>query len=558
MKHAQTIIIAMLAALLLAACGRHRYPPALLRADSMAAKRPDSARLLLGKMAKDTASWAEDARMFYRLLCLETADRLYKTPNSDSAVRPLLNHYEHDGDHRLLPRAYYAAGRVYSEMNDAPQAAKYYKCAIKAARGKHNALIKSRAYSQLGYLFAESGLNDNALKMFKLSYAITSQIGDTISIVYDLRDIARTYADKNLCDSALATYKIALNMATSKKLLKMAASVNTQIAALFEKEGKCKLAWKHLLPAMEYSNPTEENTRLSIAARLYAKENKVDSAAAYYEKLAEAGNVFGKYAAHTWLAEHYTTIGDHTLAARHLMLSKQFADSVNKRRAATAVNVEVALFDNDSLKKENKLQYGIIVAMIVGILCLIAALAKAITIIKRKRTKVFKAPDDTKPEMHDEYRVTSAPNGECTPPRIETAAEQTQKLATEMTESNALTDSEHRERIIKGSNIYVRICKKLDNPNASAELTYEEWEELSNIVNIAYTDFRKRLYELCDMSIADYRICLLIKIGLKLREIASLVHLSYQGLASARSKLYLRAYGIKGEAKAWDKVVKEL
>ena len=133
MKHAQTIIIAMLAALFFAACGHHRYPQALLRADSMVAKRPDSAKLLLGKMAKDTASWAEDARMFYRLLCLETADRLYLTPSSDSAVRPLLSHYEHDGDHRLLPRAYYAAGRVYSEMNDAPQAINCYLEAIAAA-----------------------------------------------------------------------------------------------------------------------------------------------------------------------------------------------------------------------------------------------------------------------------------------------------------------------------------------------------------------------------------------------------------------------------------------
>ncbi len=81
MKHAPTIIITMLALLLLAACGRHRYPPGLAKVDSIAAAHPDSAASMLSQMAADTATWGEDARMYYKLLRIETDDRTYQTPS---------------------------------------------------------------------------------------------------------------------------------------------------------------------------------------------------------------------------------------------------------------------------------------------------------------------------------------------------------------------------------------------------------------------------------------------------------------------------------------------
>ena len=370
MIHTRTIIIAILAALLTAACGRHKYPPALLRADSIVASRPDSAAAMLRRMAADTATWGEDARMYYKLLRIETDARTYQTPSSDSAVRPLLAYYADGGDSHLLPRAYYAAGRIYTEMNDAPQAAKYFRLVLETAKDYDKSLIKSRAYSRIGYMFAESELYDDALDMFMRSYNITSQSRDTTSMIYDLRDIARTFADKNIIDSALHTYNKALALAIKQGNKKMEASANAQIAALYEKEGQYAFAWRHLRPAISYSNPHERNTMLAIAARLFSKEGKQDSALICYTALAETGNSFGKHAAHTWLAEHYSNTGDTQKAAQHLKLSKQYADSVNLRRAASAVNLEVALFDNNTLKNENQKQYNIIIAMTVGFICI--------------------------------------------------------------------------------------------------------------------------------------------------------------------------------------------
>ena len=557
MKHAPTIIITMLALLLLAACGRHRYPPGLAKVDSIASAHPDSAASMLSQMAADTATWAEDARMYYRLLRLETADRLYEMPRSDSAVLPLLRYYEQGGDRRLLPRAYYTAGRVYAEMKDAQQAAKYFRLVLETAKGDDKSLIKSRAYSRIGYMFAESELYDDALDMFMRSYNITSQSRDTTNMIYDLRDIARTYADKNIIDSALNTYNKALKLAIKQGNKKMEASANTQIAALYEKEGQYALAWRHLRPAISYNNPHERNAMLAIAARLFSKEDKLDSAVICYNALAEKGNSFGKHAAHTWLAEHYSNTGDTRKAAHHLKLSKQYADSVNLKRAASAVNLEVALYDNNSLKNENQKQHNIIIAMTICFICIVS-IYFARPILKERVTMNKGTHKNTATETESKG-ASHTTNGNHKI-NVVTSNDGKQHLPITPPAANIDLDTLKKEQKnkIKESRIYNEIRKKLDQTGQPQPLSDEEWEELASTVDTIYTDFRKRLYELCDMSVADYHVCLLLKINLKLREIASLTCLSYQGLASVRIKLYMRAFKEKGEAKAWDKVILEL
>lgn len=106
---------------LLCACGPQRYPSSLTLADSLASVRPDSALALLESLERDTADMPLAHRMYYRLLCIKAADKAYLPHPSDSLIRPVLHYYMEDGDKRLLPEAYYYAGRVYRDLGDAPR-----------------------------------------------------------------------------------------------------------------------------------------------------------------------------------------------------------------------------------------------------------------------------------------------------------------------------------------------------------------------------------------------------------------------------------------------------
>lgn len=522
MKHAQTIIIAMLAALFFAACGHHRYPQALLRADSMVAKRPDSAKLLLGKMAKDTASWAEDARMFYRLLCLETADRLYLTPSSDSAVRPLLSHYEHDGDHRLLPRAYYAAGRVYSEMNDAPQAINCYLEAIAAADTLRDRLLLCKAYTQMGYLYSDMRLNRRTLEAFRQSYQLRKDFASPRRMTYVLRDIARAYADLNLPDSALIYYAKGLKIARQNGIHEMEASIHTQMAGLFVNQGKYELAWKHLRPALEYGDTLEHEAVYSIAGHLYNETGQPDSAAHYYKLLAKEHSLATRRAAYRNLIEYYMDKGEVPKALKMFEQGEQIADSLYEYNAAEAVAHIGALYDyslrekeNERLKAENdRTTRRLIGISLLGLLA-IAALAYVLTKALTKNRKLTK-----------EIKIYEAQR-----------EKQEVKPAHQM---------------VVESEIYKRINALL---KTRKNMKGDDWLQLDTIINEQYPGFREKLHTLCNMSESDYHICLLLKAKLRLKDIAQLTNLALSSLSSARSRLYFRSYGKKGSATDWDSVI---
>lgn len=111
---------------------------------------------------------------------------------------------------------------------------------------------------------------------------------------------------------------------------------------------------------------------------------------------------------------------------------------------------------------------------------------------------------------------------------------------------------------IKNSNIYVQIKHILNDPHRSLKMTEAKWSELSHEINTIYPNFDTRLRELCRMSLQDYHVCLLIKIGITPTDIAFLTYKSKPGIGSIRRKLYERAFRKKGEAKNWDEVILSL
>jgi len=525
MKHAPTIIITMLALLLLAACGRHRYPPGLAKVDSIAAAHPDSAASMLSQMAADTATWAEDARMYYRLLRLETADRLYETPRSDSAVLPLLRYYEQGGDRRLLPRAYYTAGRVYAEMNDAPQAINCYLEAIAAADTLHERLLMCKAYTHIGYLYSDMRLYRHALNAFRKSYCLRKGFVSPLRMAYVLRDLARAYDDLGLPDSALMYYNEGLQIARRNGIHDMEASINAQMAGLYVNHGKYELAWKHLKPAINYNDTLEHEAVYSIAGHLYKATGHPDSAMTYYRLLSETGSAKAKCYAFMKMAEHLSYEKKYKEATQYYNESNKLRDSIYDDNAAEAVAHIGALYDysqrekeNERLKAENiKANYRLLGLSLIG-LAVISALTYVIvkTLLKNKK-------------LNREIKKYEA---------------QRKQQETKPT-----------HQMIVESEIYKHINSLLTK---GKNLKEDDWIQLDNLVNKHYHGFHEKLFGCYNMNKTEYRICLLLKIKLRLKDIAKIMNMALSSLSSARSRMFFRSYGKKGSAGDWDNVIDSL
>ena len=552
MKHTLRIVALAVVALCLCACGGRRYPSVLDVADSLAEERPDSAYRLLASLRADTAGWGVDARVRYTLVGLKASSYAYRTVRSDSLAAALVGYCEDGGDRELQPAAYYYAGKIYSELNEARRAASCFISAIKSARAAGDLSIESRAYSQLGYAYSEGGMHDKGIEMFKGASRASALSKDTASLVFDLRDIARNFADKNTLDSALHYYKIALRLAGAQRNVRMSAIVHNQIAALYEKLGLCDSAWAHLRPAIEFADVYDVSAVNAIMARLYVRSGDSDSAASCYSRLIEIGTVYAKQAAHTWLAEYYSGRGDTKEAVHHLKLSEAYADSVEKSNVAVELNREIKDYRYNELKELNAQHEDSIngLRIFAFVLCVLLLLAAFFVLSVKKK--------------HKKGKANLAPAGNARLELATIACGQDAGIGDVGVKGLEAKTPQHGADVlcagiptIEDAEIYRKILGKTKSSSVQP-LTDEEWGELSAAIERACPGFLARLKGLCRISEADIRICLLIKAGFKLSDIAALVCLTPQGLASARKKLYNRAFGKDGSAKAWDDVVRGL
>ena len=129
------------------------------------------------------------------------------------------------------------------------------------------------------------------------------------------------------------------------------------------------------------------------------------------------------------------------------------------------------------------------------------------------------------------------------------------KLALDYNNKVAIIENAKREQAetaIFSSDIYRRIQECL---NAGRSLNYQDWGELTRLLNSIYTGFTEKLYSLFRMSEHELHVSLLIKMHIQPRDIASLTAHSKESIATTRSRLYSKVFGRKGSSKDWDDFV---
>lgn len=90
------------------------------------------------------------------------------------------------------------------------------------------------------------------------------------------------------------------------------------------------------------------------------------------------------------------------------------------------------------------------------------------------------------------------------------------------------------------------------------KLSEEKWEELRKLVNAVYWDFDKNLNAFYDVNLQEYRICLLIKIGISPTNIAHFMNLSKEAITASRRRMYMKAFKSKGTPSDWDNIIRTL
>lgn len=569
-----------------ASCHVERRAGRLLQQiDSLLQICPDSAQTLLHVWADSIDRQPEDVRMYYNLLRVKADDKTYVTHTSDSLILKVVHYYKKHRDKRFLPEALYYAGRTYSDLKDAPRALEYYQQAVDVMQREkltdYNLL--SRIYSQMGTLFFYQELYDEIPSVLRKAYQCDLILKDSVNLVYDLRDIGRSFAALNRQDSAVWYYNRAIDMAQLIKDIELRNMVYREFAGFNIKWGKYSEAYEML----QIGRTTVDSVSLlpyyNNMARYYYFTNQLDSAIYYYQKKLAFNSLLHRAGAYEGLANIAHQQGDDSNAWHLLKQHILYKDSLQNIIRTEAINKIDALYnykkfehENNVLKRKSLQRRMLFFSSLSLTLLLLLIGVNMWQKYKRKEQNMLLQQEKLKRLQKEQYQFSQSQLA-LNKMKIE---ELTMQLYDTKKSSDELRQNllQAQKELLEKENLQIKavqafresslaslqqthIWNKLHQPedgNEVIKLTDNDWQELTETVDDVYPQFIRQLNELCSLSLTEFQVCLLIKLNVPLVRIASIVCRSKQGISSLRERLYKKLTGKKGKPKDCDDFIRNL
>lgn len=549
MKRVVYLFLSIIVVFSVACCGGSGGSKTVLAGiDTLADSRPDSALRLLVGMKRSMASASEAERNYYRLLLVKARDKAYIRHTSDSVILSLVDYYEHDGDKRLLPVAYYYAGRVYRDLNDAVKALKYFQKAENAlAETGGSYSFEDKLHSQKGYLLIRQDLYAAALREFDKAYKYTVERKDTNGIIFCLRDKGEVYFAIKQYEKALEYYNKALEVAKISHNTDLVAEVSMQKANLYLNKGDLHKAKDLVMLIKAELDSVQIKAGYVTLARVYAKLGNNDSSAFYYSKLGEINDVYAKREAYLGLANYYSKYKRNSEKSIYYMnLFKAYSDSVQDMRATQVVADIDAKYNMK--KNEERISYVMRQRDYVVVLSLAGLLVLLFVIYFMWRKKLRRMKDRDFEDLDKNLTRTSA-LGLSNNPYGRDVEIQGQ------TDIRQIGIGDSAEQALRMSDIFNKLKDKLA---ANKSVSDKEWAELRCAVDTYLNNFTRRITAMHSLSDFELKVCILIKLDFKIKEIAVLTCHTPIAVTAARRRLYGKFFGKSGSPGEFDDFIRSL
>ena len=568
MKH---LFLLCLSVLLLASCSSGRYPSALYVADSLSVACPERAVALLDSLRPQMEQEGERVRMYYQLLCVKARDKAYLPHTSDSLVLEVLRYYEDKQDRRHLPEAYYYAGRVASDLGDAPQALDYFQQALDAMPEDGMTYLRDRVVSQMGTLFSAQGLYAEALKMYKKSLQCSEELKDSVGVIYSLRDVAYAYWCLGQNDSVLPCYNRAHRWSVKWGNPELIGLINIQLADHYLEKGLYDSVRIYLPRDFTYLSGENRNAAYAITAYYYEALGRQDSATYYYTQLLNNGDVYAKALAARYLMQQATL--NH--ASKEVAVSQdtylKYADSVQYLTKTEVVARMHSLYNYQLRERENaSLQkaYASQTRNLLFVLCCLVAALSAFLVYRQyqwRNRKILAARLDRLTRQKEQAEADSRLNRqeihgletELAQERQKSreAAAEYQKQLQDMrqsTDASCRLRKEQRTQI-QNTDIYRLLEEKASSVQGKADVTAKEWRELERVIRTFDADFLPKLEGLpYSWKSSERLLCLLLRVGFTPSQIGVLLGRPVQTITTMRRRLAERLLDNLKTPKGWD------
>ena len=584
MKHLLHIFITVVCIAVVAGCADNsRLRDDIDRAGRLADTCPDSAIALLDSLSPAINQADKATRMRYDLMLIKSRDKAYIEHRNDSMIVPVVEYFTDHTDPDLTPLALYYAGRVYSDLGDAPRALDYYQKAVNAIGDdtiKHYGLYKI-CHSQIAELFMHQHLFNYALNSAIKAVDLSSP--ETLHWDYEM--IACIYYEIGTIDSSLTYYKRAYDSALKNNPAGI-SRVKQQMASFFYHCGEYSKADSILSTLMTNYPADLKNQVYSTKASNTIKIEGYEAAFPYLKWLADSGNIYGQTYGNGELANYYSYIAEkydaaekYDSAAMHLRSYIKLQDSINKITQIEAVEKVKGMYDYSIREKDNKIlrtenrlrrELNVALAFILAAVVFIGWILfrdsnRKRMVLRYKNIALKSILDDTR-KSTKEYQQEMQDKVDSLTKQLDvidsvkaTATELAIKKSEILLSDSILTVEERAQQ-------YIRLLEKpvisyLKNGLTKGESlnTTKALVELEKCVNDIYPEFKHKLIRICGVNITEYNVSLLLKSGFSPSEISKLLSKSNETISSIRRRLMKKVFNQKNASpKLWDEFISSL
>lgn len=520
--------------ILLAICScKKTFSPELRECDQLLSTNYKQGEAMLDSLHKTNKQMSTANKKYEQLLRLKATDKAYRPINKQKHhIDDLVSYFQHAGDNNLLAEAYYYAGRVYYEIGDKPQSLEFYQKA-KDNVAKDNYALQGDLYSQMANIYSDTNLNKEAIKTLQLAWKADSLSGSTRNMLFDIKDIGEIYYEENNISKAQQYYQKGLEIANIKNDSMMQTIFHHKLATTSIQMQKWDFALNHTELYMSNINTIHDNSGMLVTAlKVYSHFQDYAKIKYYNNRILSEGNIYAKQYVTEQVLFSLANKKQDSILYSLLYTYKNYNDSIRKesnsaaiKKAEQSYNYDLIEIENKNLRFANKAKsIGLIMTVTIILLTVISFYMRMRNI--KQQQKIL----ELKLTRYEELKEKA---------NLKTEARVSEELET-----------------IKKADIYSLIQKEITTNHF--RLQESQWNELSQLINSVYKDFDKNLHNFLETSQREYKICLLIKIGISPTNIAHFVNVSKEAITASRRRMYVKSFKKQGSPSDWDHIITSL
>ena len=551
----------------LVACTEHgEFERKLAVADSLMAAEPDSAYRILDAMSDEAGQMPQAKRMRHLLLHTQAQRHAGIGFTSDSISNLLVSYYNAHGTPNERMTAHYLKGCSYLELGDEPATLRCFNEAVGTADTSAldcNYAQMGNIYGQIARIYNNHAMPDSALRAYGLAEHYARKANDTINVITIWGNKSNVLIDLGRISEALELREKAAERFKAMGYSKKAARVKGLCIKWYIQQGeldKAKAAMDEYEAISGYSRIKDETksgweSYFHIKGTYYLETGKLDSANYYFKKLKLANDTL------------FNIQTAQKLQNAQSMYNYMRHQEVAHRKELESKNVQLRLYRG--------LAFILLFAAVMSVFVLllrrrIRRNERQLVVVKRENSRLNvlignnnRKLDELNGLIEEKISIITALNDQLNQQAIdlnsyhkqaETIQQLNERIAHYETEMMNQVTANLMNRLAEEPALMV-VSQKL---KARKEyLSKSEWTEL-------YSTAEKYFPALCNIktnpkiSVSEYQICVLTKLGLRINDIIYLTQISASNISNMRSRMLSKLFGEEGGAKDFDIRIKSL